>query len=719
MTLTTADQRSVAGASASPFLAAAFAPRRIAVVGASGGTGKIGNVLMRNLDSFQGETIPIHPHESQILGRSAFRSVASVPGPIDLAVVAVAADHVPGVVAECAERGVPAALLVTAGLGEGDNGSQTATLIEDVNQRKRGVRLLGPNSSGLVNCHLKLNASFLPGALPAAGGISLVSQSGSTGSIALAIGSDHAIGFAKLIDCGNAVDTKPAEFLDYLGSDAQTRVIGLYLESLGAGRRFIDVARNVVQRKPVIVCKTTFGGAAQRAALSHSAALAESADAAFAGFQSAGVIVANEGTELFEFAQAFDWQPLPAGRRVGVITHSGGTGVELVGLLERYGLEVPELSSATRRRIEVLLPPYAACRNPIDTTPVWTRWGEVFRSAMRALAGSSDIDALVLILQHRPASSPQMLADIRDAALSLARDGHNKPILVCWSSGRDAAGNMRILEEARIPCYERLGSVARALAAMASYREFVDASAGRFVPSPVTRRPDETCIAKARTRSSGTNWLDEYQAKRVLAKHAIRVAEEALCESDADLTATASRIGYPVALKVVSPELPHKARVGGVALGIATPEELLQVAAKLRSRMHEAGYKLQGLLVQQMLNGPEIFVGVKRDPSFGNLLLVGLGGSYVELRPKPSCRLLPVERWQITEMLRESRIEELLAWPDVPPTSKDELIDVIASLSRFVESTPDVVELDLNPILLTRSGPTVADALIVSGPRLT
>ncbi len=713
MTRTT-DPRSAASVSGLSSLAAAFAPRRLAVVGASGGAGKIGNVLMRNLDSFQGETIPIHPHESHILGRRAFSSVSAVTAPIDLAVVAVAAEHVPGVVAECAERGVPAALLVTAGLGEGDNGSQTATLMEEVRQRKRGVRLLGPNSSGLVNCHLKLNASFLPGVLPAAGGISLVSQSGSIGSIALAVGGDHSIGFAKLIDCGNAVDTKPADFLDYLGSDAETRVIGLYLESLGPGRRFIDAARNVSQRKPVIVCKTTFGVAAQRAALSHSAALAESADAAFAGFQSAGVIVANEGTEMFEFAQAFDWQPLPAGRRVGVITHSGGTGVELVGLLERYGLEVPELSSTTRRSIEALLPPYAACRNPVDTTPVWSRWGEVFRSAMRAIVESPDIDALMLILQHRPASSPQMLADIRDAALSLGRDGHHKPILVCWSSNRESATNMRILEDARIPCYERLSSAARALAAMASYREFVEASAGHFVPLPVAHKADEPRAAKVPSHVAATRWLDECEAKRVLANHAIRVAEEALCESDADLLAAAARIGYPVALKVVSPDLPHKARVGGVALGIATPGELSHAAATLRSRMRNAGYKLRGLLVQQMLSGREVFIGVKRDPAFGNLLLVGLGGSYVEFGPKPSCWLLPVARWQVGEMLRESRIEELFAWPGVPSSSKEALIDLICNVSRFVESTPDVVELDINPVILTSVGPTVADALIVS-----
>lgn len=695
-------------------LAAAFTPRRLAVVGASGGAGKIGNVLMRNLESFQGETIPIHPHESHILGRRAFSSIGAVAGRIDLAVVAVAADYVPGVVAECAERGVLAALLVTAGLGEGDNGSQTAALVEAVCQQKRGVRLLGPNSSGLVNCHLKLNASFLPGVLPVSGGISLVSQSGSTGSIALALGGDHSIGFAKLIDCGNAIDTKPADLLDYLGSDAETRVIGLYLESLGPGKRFIDAARNVSQRKPVIVCKTTSGAAAQRAALSHSAALAESADAAFAGFQSAGVIVANEGSEIFELAQAFDWQPLPAGRRVGVITHSGGTGVELVGLLERCGLEVPELSSATRRRIEALLPPYAACRNPVDTTPVWSRWSEVFRSAMGAMVESADIDALVLILQHRPASSPQMLADIRDAAVGLARDGHHKPILVCWSSNRESAVNMRILEEARIPCYERLTSAARALAAMASYREFVDASAGRWVPLSVVREVDDPRALDVPSHVVGRCWLDEYEAKRVLATHAIPVTEETLCESDADLLAAAARIGYPIALKVVSPDLPHKARVGGVALGIANPGELSHAAATLRSRMRDAGYTVRGLLVQQMLSGREIFIGVKRDPAFGNVLLAGLGGSYVEFGPKPSCRLLPVARWQVGEMLRESRIEELFAWPSVPSSSKDALMDLICNVSRFVESTPDVIELDINPIILTSAGPTVADALIVS-----
>lgn len=700
--------------SGSSSLVAAFAPRRIAVVGASGNSGKIGNVLMRNLESFRGETIPVHPHEPNILGRRAFPSISEVTGPIDLAVVAVAAENVPGIVAECAERHVPAALLVTAGLGEGDNGSQTATLLQEIYRRKGGVQLLGPNSSGLVNCHLNLNASFLPGALPSAGGISLVSQSGSTGSVALALGGDHSIGFAKLIDCGNAVDTKPADILEYLGSDAETRVIGLYLESLGAGRRFIDVARAVSVRKPVIVCKTTSGTAAQRAAISHSAALAESSDAAFAGFLSAGVVVANEGAEMFEFAQAFDWQPLPPGRRVGVITHSGGTGVELVSLLERSGLEVPELSPSTRRRVEALLPLYAACRNPVDTTPVWSRWGEVFRSAMRAMVESTDIDALVLILQHRPASTPQMLADIRDAAIALARDGHRKPILVCWSSNRESAPNMRILEEAHLPCYERLSSAARVMAAMATYREFVDASAGRFVPRPVAAKANATLAEKPSTQGTETGWLDEYQAKRLLAKHAVPVVEEALCEGDSELLVAAARIGYPVALKVLSPDLPHKARVGGVVLGIATPEELSRAADSLRARMHGAGYRLHGLLVQQMLSGPEVFIGVRQDPSFGHLLLAGLGGSNVELGPEPSCRLLPVARWQAVAMLRESRIEETLAWPGVPPSSHEALLELITKVSRLVESMPRVMELDINPIILTATGPIVADALIVS-----
>ena len=417
-------------------LAAVFEPRRVALVGASDRPGSVGRLLWDNLAGFPGEVLPVCP-SATVGGQAAYADLRDVPGQVDLAVIATPAATVPGIIGAAAEKGVRAAVVLSAGFAE--TGDEGARLQADAVAAARagGVRLVGPNCFGVQNADLPLNASIAAGTPRGGGGVTIVTQSGSYGMAVHALGQDEGLRVAKVFAAGNKADITDAELLGYLRHDPDTRVICLLLESVTDARRFFTEARQTTPHKPVIAVVGGRSGAGQRAAVSHTAALGTDDAVLDAALRQAGVVRVRTGLQALDGARALASQPVPRGRRIAVVTNSGGTGVELTDLLADEGLAVPELSGPLQDKLRALLPEYGSARNPVDMTPAWRLFTTVYPAAIELLARSGEVDAVVPVLLQRSAS-PEVAAAVRDAVARLRADGVPVPVYVCWVAPREA-----------------------------------------------------------------------------------------------------------------------------------------------------------------------------------------------------------------------------------------------------------------------------------------
>jgi len=455
---------------------AIFNPRTVALIGASNKAGKMGYVFMKNLvdGGYQGKIYPVNPGEDVVFGLKAYPSVKEVPVEVDLAVVVVPAPAVPKVMGECSEKGVKAAVVITAGFSEaGEEGKKLEKQLVEA-AKKGGVRVVGPNCFGILNCNTGLNASMAVGTPPRGGDISFATQSGAYGMAIYSCAMDFGMRFAKIISYGNKADIQDYEVLRYLGDDPETRVICYFIESLDEGRKFFEEACKVALKKPIVVTKTGRTAGAVRAASSHTAALAGSFTAYETAFKQAGVIFARNGLELVDIAKGLDWQPLPKRNRVGIVTNSGGTGVELTDLCEENGLAVPELPKEDQEKIKPIIPPYASAKNPVDMTPIWPKFIEIYPKIIEVFYESPAIDIVMPILLQRSAMMEDVVKAVRDAIIHCQKEkGIRKPAYVCWVSIKEALKNKEILEAAKIPCYDWPERTARTVGAIYRYTKFL------------------------------------------------------------------------------------------------------------------------------------------------------------------------------------------------------------------------------------------------------
>ncbi len=453
-----------------------FNPKSVAVVGASNKKGKLGWLYVHNVISggWKGKIYPIHPKETDVQGYKAYPSVKDVPENIDLAVIVVPPIIVPAVMRDCAEKGVRAAVVITAGFKE--TGPEGAKLEKEVAKiaKKAGIRVIGPNCFGIYNCNTGLNCSLGIGTPPKGGNISFATQSGAYGMAIFSSAVDRAIRFAKVVAYGNKCDVDDVDALRYFGEDLETKVIALFVESIDRGREFFDAAREVTKKKPVVSTKTGRTTVGIRAATSHTGALAGSFQAYKTAFKQAGVILARTGLDLIDFIEAFDWQPLPKGNFVGITSNSGGTAVELTDLCYENGLNVPELTAELQAKIKPWLLPFASARNPIDFTPDWPKFAELYYKCNVELFESPQIDIIMPIILGRAAAMPEVVQAVRDAAVECQQNrGIKKPIIACWVSLKEAERNQKILEEAHIPYYEWPERTARTAGAMWQYANYL------------------------------------------------------------------------------------------------------------------------------------------------------------------------------------------------------------------------------------------------------
>ena len=695
-----------------------FAPRRVALVGASERPGSVGRLLWDNLADFPGEVVPVGP-AAQVCGQVAYPDLRDVPGQVDLAVIATPAATVPGIVRSAADQGAAAVVVLSAGFAEtGDDGAR----LQDeavAAARAGGVRLVGPNCFGVQNADLPLNASIAAGTPRGGGGVTIVTQSGSYGMAVHALGQDEGLRVAKVFAAGNKADITDAELLAYLRQDPDTSVICLLLESITDARGFFAEACLTTPHKPVIAVVGGRTSAGQRAAVSHTAALASDDAVRDAALRQAGVVRVRTGLQVLDAARALSSQPVPRGPRVAVITNSGGTGVELADLLADEGLVVPELSESLQARLRAIMPAYASARNPVDMTPAWNLFATVYPDAIEMLARSGEVNVIVPVLLQRSASA-EVATAVRDAVARLRAAAVPVPVYVCWVAPRSADEHARLLNLAGVPCFpwpERTARVA-GVAVRCGLQLGKNEPPGDGAGAPVdSRAPQRRTQARRTPRpvtapppaplptATPNGFLPIEAARDLLVASGIAVIQTMRCRSAASAAAAADRLGYPVVVKVDHPDLIHKSDAGGVRLGLGNGAEVAEAAAELLGLAKGAL-----VLVQHQHRGVELLVGGVRDPEFGPMVVAGLGGVLVETQRDVQLAVAPVDTGQARVMLSSLRGAAILGGlRGSPPVHLGFVAETIVAVGDLMMAHPEIAELDLNPMLASPDGCVAVD----------
>ena len=695
-------------------LEALFNPRSVAVIGASENPEKLGHTVLKNIVDcgYQGPVYPINPRSKEILGLPCYPRVTDVPEPVDLAVFLIPNRFVADVMRDCGAKGVKAAIVITAGFREvGPEGLKLEREVTSI-ARKHGIRMLGPNVLGLIDTSSSLNASFAAD-MPNRGEIAFMSQSGALCTGILDWAAVSGLGFSKFISLGNKADLNEVDFLDVWADDAATEVILAYLEGIVDGPRFMKTARALTKRKPVIVIKSGTTDAGSRAVSSHTGTLAGSERAYDAAFAQCGVIRARSVEDLFNYATAFAYQPLPAGRRVAIVTNAGGSGIMATDACERAGLHLASFTPETIEHLRANLPAAANVYNPIDV--LGDAFDDRYRLAVRAALNDENVDTVLVLL------APQALTPIREIAQAVvdAARGSSKPVLTNLMGGKRVAPGIEILNRGRVPNYDFPEEAAAALAAMVRQREWQLAEAYRVEHLPADQERVRQVLAQVRT--DGRLALTEIEAREVVLTYGLPLPRSEVATSAAEAVRLAEEIGYPVVMKIVSPDILHKTDIGGVRVGLQSAEEVRSAyqGILVRARRYLPRADIWGVAVQEMAPpGKEVIIGVNRDPTFGPMIMFGLGGIYVEVLKDVAFRIAPLPRRLAREMVQEIRSYPLLAGVrGERPADIDAIVDVLLRVSQLVTDFPEIVELDINPLFVYEAGKgaMAVDARMVIG----
>ncbi len=694
-------------------------PRSIAVIGASRQPNTIGWQILDNLlrAGFQGPVYPVNPKAIAIHSIPAYPSVQAIGAPVDLGVIVVPKEHVLQVAEQCLEAGVRGLVVISAGFREvGGAGIEREQQLLDL-VRRYGVRMVGPNCMGVMNTadDVRMNATFAP-STPPRGPVAFMSQSGAMGLSVLDYAESLNIGISMFVSAGNKADLSGNDFLTYWRDDPATSVILMYLENFGNPRRFVELAREITRAKPICVVKSGRTGAGARAAASHTGALAGTELATEAIIAQSGAIRAHTVEDLFDLAMAFANQPLPDGNRVAVVTNAGGPGIILADACEANGLSVVSLTPETQARLRTRLPDEASVGNPVDLIASATAASYEF--ALSTVFGDPNVDAAIA------AFVPPLGIQAKDVAEAIVRVNAqypHKPLLAVLMGLQGLPAGLAQLHEANVPAYIFPESAARALGAMWHQRRRRDRPEGR-IPSFQTDDAAVESMLDAAARAGQTR-LSEPDALRLLEAYGIPVAPWAFVSQNGSQSlasaagAAAQKLGFPVAIKIVSGEIVHKTDVGGVVLDLDSEEAVGRAVRSMIRRVSQATGErpeIGGILVQQMApKGRETIVGLTRMPRVGPLVMFGLGGVYVEVLRDVVLRLAPLRDSDAEEMIREVKTHRLLEGVrGEPPRDLKALTTTLLRVSQLAERHPRIAELDINPLLALEKGAVAVDARV-------
>lgn len=692
-------------------LDALLCPRSVAVLGASRRRGTIGGEIFHNLlaCAFEGPVYPVNPRASVVQSVRAYAAITDIPEPVDLAVVAVPADQVRAAIEACANKGVRGLVVVSAGFAEtGEAGRARQDELRAL-ARAAGMRMVGPNCLGLLSTDpaISLNATFAP-TWPPAGNVAFSSQSGALGLAILDLARDLGIGISEFVSVGNKADVSGNDLLEHWEHDPRTDVILLYLESFGNPRRFLEIARRVSRRKPIVAVKSGRTEAGARAASSHTGALAGTEVAVDALLGQAGVIRTDTIEELFDVAMLLAHQRPPRGNRVAILTNAGGPGIMASDACETHGLVVPPLAEATVRALRDLLPPTASLRNPVDM--IASAPAATYERALQVVLGDPGVDAVLVLFV------PPIVTEARAVAEAIRHAGAEaeKPIVACFMGSHGVPAGISSLREAGFASYAFPEAAAIALGRAARY------GAWRARPEAVVPEPAGMDPALARRvllewgaetgavpRPAG-GWLDPIVVAQILGAYGLRTARATVARNEDEAAEAARALGFPVALKLRSTTITHKSEVGGVVLDLRTVEDVRAAFGALRRRLDQRGRlgEMQGVLVQEMVTGGvETIVGVTSTPGFGPLVGFGIGGVNVEIWRDVVFRMPPLGLQDAHDMLGQIRGRKLLeGFRGAPPADREALVDALLRVSRLALDLPQIEELDLNPLIARPPG---------------
>jgi acetyl coenzyme A synthetase (ADP forming)-like protein len=700
-----------------------FQPKSVAVVGASRNPSSIGYKILAAIvqNGYQGPVYPVNPSAKVVYSIRTYPSMRDLPESVDLAVLSVPVDKILAVVDDCAANGVRALVVITAGFAElGESGRQLQRQLAD-KVRGYGMRMVGPNCMGLINTSpsVQLNASFSM-VYPPHGRVAMSSQSGALGLAVLEFTKQRHLGLSTFVSVGNKADVSGNDLLQYWEEDRDTDVILLYLESFGNPRRFARIARRVGRSKPIVAVKSGRTSAGGRAAGSHTAALAASDVAVDALFHQTGVIRANTLEEMFDLAAALGSQPLPSGKRVGILTNAGGPGILCADVCEANHLEIPELSEKTRKLLGAFLPAAASLGNPIDM--IASAPPEDYRRAIEILLKSDELDSLIVIYIPVVMDTSAIFKNIAEGVESgRAGGGAGKPVYACLMSEQGAGSQIKTEHEA-IPTFLFPESAAYVLGKVSGYAQWRRKTPG-MIPDLEDIDPGEARnLCRQVLAERGAGWLTAEENRTLLTAMRLPLPAQEFCATWEEALRTAKKIGFPVAMKLVSQTLIHKTEVGGVVLNIKDETGIRNAFEGIQSRLKKKGSlkEMDGVLVQEMISGAtEVMIGVAEDPSFGPLVGFGLGGIHVEILKDITFRITPLTDLDAREMVQSIKGYRLLeGYRDQAPADIKALENALLKVSRLVEEVPEISELDLNPIfaLPPGKGCRIADARIYVRP---
>ncbi|MGB8991509.1 MAG: acetate--CoA ligase family protein [Desulfobaccales bacterium] len=689
-------------------LSVLFAPRSVAVIGATNRAGSVGQAVFANVfkHGYAGVVYPVNPKAPSVMSVKAFPSVLDIPDEVDLSIIIVPSDLVPGVMEECGQKGIKAAIVITAGFKE-LGGAGVAKEQEVLTAaRKNGIRLLGPNCLGIINTdpQVSLNGSFAR-LMPRPGNIALVSQSGAVGVAALEYAQGEEIGLSKFVSVGNKADLNENDFLEYLKDDPQTDVILFYLEDLTEPKKFFQLAREITgeagNKKPILAIKSGRTAAGARAASSHTGALAGSDQAYDALFAQCGVLRVESLEDLFDYALAFSSQPIPTGNRVAIITNAGGLGIMTTDAAVRYGLEMAEFDESTVARLKAELPPAANIHNPVDV--LGDAREDRYRAALESVLGDANVDGVIVI------STPQLMTNLAAIASTVAEvaPAYHKPTLVCQMALGEIEETLAIWSRAHLPHYHFPEEAVRSMAAMARYATSIHRDRYEVKTFTDVDR-DRVQAVLNRVKEAGRKYVLEPEAHEIFQAYGFPVAPFTWTHSADEAVQAAETVGYPVALKIVSPDVIHKFDVGGVKLNLSSGDEICQAYGEILAAVAQAqpGAVIQGMLVQKMMpQGRETILGMSRDPHFGPLLMFGLGGTFVEVFRDVTFQLAPIsEDWAMKMIQGLKGFQTLTGYRGLPPADLGAIAACLERLSQLALDFAELKELDMNPFTVFEEG---------------
>ncbi|MCB0119760.1 MAG: acetate--CoA ligase family protein [Anaerolineales bacterium] len=671
-----------------------FQPKGVVIVGASTSPEKLGYGVARNLiqSGYKGAVHLVAQKSGEIFGKQIHTSLQDIPDPVELAILIVPTKATAGAIEDCGKRGIKAAVIVSAGFREvGEEGAKLEQQCVEV-AKQHGVRLLGPNCIGTIDTHFPLDTTFLQPPMPSQGGIGFISHSGAFAAAIVDWAREEGFGFSRIVSLGNQADVNETDMLPMLAEDKATKVIVLYMESISNGKRFVQHASEAAKQKPVIALKVGRFEAGQKAAASHTGALAASDIAFDAAFEKAGVLRAETAEQMFDWAQALENCPLPKGNRIGIVTNAGGPGVIAADSLEREGLVLAQLSESTLTALSAILPPAASIHNPVDMLA--SASPEQYAQCLEILLQDESVDSAMVILPPPPMFKAEDVAK----AVNEVIGKFDKPVAIALLGSTLVVNAVNEFRNANVPIYPFPERAASALAALVKR-----ANGLQSLP---------TLQFESKASKVGRLWAPD----KLMQEYGIPTAPIKLAANESEAVTIANELGYPVVMKIASPDISHKSDVGGVMLNIQDEQTLQSDYAQMMERVKSAMPKarIDGVHIQRQIpEGQEVIVGMVRDPQFGPLIMFGSGGVEVEGLKDVAFALGPLDQAEAESMMRKTWAgRKLKGFRSIPPVDENATRDVLVKLSILAAEHEEVDEIEINPLRVLTNGAAAVDVRI-------